>query len=286
MGSGAPALSESVAAFERDGYVVLRSFASKAECEGMLAAMARLIDQWTPGAANEKLSIFRTDGEQEGAQGSDDYFLSSADKVRFFLEPGAADDSTGALRPGVEKSTALNKVGHALHELVPEFHKYVQSSKVQELVNALGMRSPDLVQSMYIFKQPRIGAPVTPHQDSSFLRTDPPSCIGLWLALEKADETNGCLWARPGSHAEPLRRHFARDVPVSQNPGGRPGEGKMTFVKLPGSEKAEASKWEGGMPEGVADPAELGFVPVIAGPGDLVVIHGQVRLLTYHARLN
>lgn len=264
-------------AFWRDGYVVLRGFSSRSECEGMLSRMSALIDEWEPTAEHEKLSVFRTDSEQEGAQGSDDYFLSSADKVRFFLEPGAADEATGALRPGIQKATALNKVGHALHELIPEFREYAQSSKVQNLVRALGLRSPDLVQSMYIFKQPRIGALVTPHQDSCFLRTEPLSCVGLWLALERADESNGCLWARPGSHVEPLRRHFARDLPVSLNPGGLPGAGKMSFVWMPGSESAEASKWEGGLPAGVAGPADLGFVPVIAEAGDLVVIHGQVE---------
>jgi phytanoyl-CoA hydroxylase len=279
MSDATEALSPEEAAvpFHRDGYVVLRGFASRSECEGMLSRMAALIDEWEPMAANEKLSVFRTDSEQEGAQGADDYFLSSADKVRFFLEPGAADEATGALRPGVQKATALNKVGHALHELVPEFREYSHSTKVQKLVTALGLRSPDLVQSMYIFKQPRIGALVTPHQDSCFLRTNPLSCVGLWLALERADETNGCLWARPGSHVEPLRRHFARETPVSHNAGGRPGEGKMSFVWMPGSEGVEASKWEGGLPAGVAGPADLGFVPVVAEAGDLVVIHGQVR---------
>lgn len=44
----------------------------------------------------------------------------------------------------------------------------------------------------YIFKQPRIGAIVTPHQDSCFLRTEPLSCLGLWLALQPATEANGC----------------------------------------------------------------------------------------------
>lgn len=37
---------------------------------------------------------------------------------------------------------------------------------------------------MLIFKQRRIGGAVNPHQDSTFLFTDPPSCIGLWTALQ------------------------------------------------------------------------------------------------------
>lgn len=51
-----------------------------------------------------------------------------------------------------------------------------------------------------MFQQPGIGGEVVPHQDNSFLYTDPPTCKGLWLALEDATITNGCLWAIPGSH--------------------------------------------------------------------------------------
>lgn len=49
-------------------------------------------------------------------------------------------------------------------------------------------------------QQPGIGGEVVPHQDNSFLYTEPTTCTGLWLALEDANITNGCLWAIPGSH--------------------------------------------------------------------------------------
>lgn len=39
-----------------------------------------------------------------------------------------------------------------------------------------------------------------PHQDNSFVYTDPQSCTGLWIALEDSTTVNGCLWAIPGSH--------------------------------------------------------------------------------------
>ena len=48
-----------------------------------------------------------------------------------------------------------------------------------------------------IVQQPKIGGEVRPHQDSTFLRTDPPSVVGLWWALEDATKQNGCLWALP-----------------------------------------------------------------------------------------
>jgi hypothetical protein len=51
-----------------------------------------------------------------------------------------------------------------------------------------------MVQSMYIFKQPRIGGPVDAHQDSTFLYTTPQSVTGFWWAVEDATLNNGCLY--------------------------------------------------------------------------------------------
>jgi len=50
------------------------------------------------------------------------------------------------------------------------------------------------------------------HQDSTFLYTFPKqSCLGLWLALDDATLDNGCLWVRPKSHVEKVRRQFKRN---------------------------------------------------------------------------
>lgn len=57
---------------------------------------------------------------------------------------------------------------------------------------------------LWLLKQPGIGGEVVPHQDNSFLITEPPTCTGLWLALEDATITNGCIWAIPGSHKSML----------------------------------------------------------------------------------
>jgi ectoine hydroxylase-related dioxygenase (phytanoyl-CoA dioxygenase family) len=37
------------------------------------------------------------------------------------------------------------------------------------------------------------------------------SCVGLWLALDDATLDNGCLWLRPKSHTEPVRRQYIRN---------------------------------------------------------------------------
>jgi phytanoyl-CoA hydroxylase len=61
---------------------------------------------------------------------------------------------------------------------------------------------------MYILKEAEYGAEVSPHQDSTFLWSDAPSCTGFWIALDDATLENGCLWAIPGSHKGEVRTRF------------------------------------------------------------------------------
>merc|ERR1719174_992273 len=246
--------------------------------------MKELIESWDP--AEKALPVFVTSQEeQEDAQGSSDYFLDSADRVHFFLEKGTQGED-GKLKPDLDKHRVLNKVGHGLHVADEVFRKYSHSDKVLDLVEELGWKDPVLPQSMYIFKQPGIGGEVTSHQDSTFLYTTPRvSCLGLWLALDAASLENGCIWARPGSHKEPVRRHFKRN-PAHFDQGDKKAP-QMVFDNLEGASNetcAQAMKWEGKMPEGWEPPSkglkEKGFMPVECEVGDLVVIHGQVDHLS------
>mmetsp|Transcript_2193 Transcript_2193/g.2720 ORF Transcript_2193/g.2720 Transcript_2193/m.2720 type:complete len:372 (-) Transcript_2193:313-1428(-) len=200
----------------RDGFVVVKNFVSDEECLAMMNRMESLIEKWNPD--ENVMSVFRTDKDQEKAQGSDSYFLDSADQIHFFLEPGATDNETGRIKNNIEKRLALNKVGHGLHLQDSVFKEYSHSNKMKSLVRSLGLTSAVVPQSMYIFKQPFHGGEITSHQDSTFLWTEPKqTCVGLWLALEDADEENGCLWARPGSHLEPVRKKFARNPEYFNN---------------------------------------------------------------------
>jgi len=186
--------------YERDGFVLLEGFVDHAACDALIARAGELVAAFRP----ETYSIFST---HEQTRTSDAYFLGSGDQIRCFFEEDAFSPG-GALRGPVERS--INKIGHALHDLDPVFSRLSRDPKLAELTAALGIAHPLLLQSMYIFKQPFIGGEVTAHQDHTFLWTDPPSVTGLWFALEDATADNGCLWARPGGHAEPPRKRFHR----------------------------------------------------------------------------
>jgi phytanoyl-CoA hydroxylase len=200
------------------------------------ARAEQLVREFDP---SETISIFSTAAQNHLR---DEYFLDSGDKIRFFFEEDAflADGSFKQ-----SKNRSINKIGHALHELDPLFRDFSRSSSIRKLVAQLGIEDPLLLQSMYIFKQPRIGGEVSCHQDSTFLYTEPQDIAGLWFALEDATIENGCLWAIPGGHRMGLKSRWVRS------------EAGMKFDVF------DSSPW----------PEER-LVPLEVSKGSLIVLHG------------
>ena len=192
---------EQIAAYERDGFLVLEDFVDQGACDSLRARAEELVRDFDPAGV---VSIFST---HEQTRTSDDYFLESGDKIRFFFEENAFLPD-GSLRQTKERS--INKIGHALHDLDPVFDSFSRTAEIKQLVSDLGIVDPQLLQSMYIFKQPRIGGEVTCHQDATFLFTEPLRMVGLWFALEDATIDNGCLWVIPGGHKLGLKSRFMR----------------------------------------------------------------------------
>jgi phytanoyl-CoA hydroxylase len=187
--------------YGRDGFLILENFVQPEACDALRRRASEMVEAFDPAGS---FSIFST---REQTRKSDEYFLESGDKIRFFFEEDAFV-ANGQLRQ--KKEHSINKIGHALHDLDPIFDAFSRTGKLSQLVSGLGIMEPLLVQSMYIFKQPRVGGEVTCHQDSTFLYTEPMSVTGLWFALEDATKENGCLWAIPGGHLMGLRSRFVR----------------------------------------------------------------------------
>jgi len=192
---------QQVAQYQDQGFLVLEHFTSEDECEQLRARAAEMVHEFDPA---EVVSIFST---HEQNRTTDDYFLTSGDKIRFFFEENAFN-ADGTLK--YEKEKSINKIGHALHDLDPVFERFSRSEKIKDVATKIGMKDPQLLQSMYIFKQPNIGGEVTCHQDSTFLYTDPIDIVGLWFAVEDATIENGCLWAIPGGHRSGLKSRWVR----------------------------------------------------------------------------
>ncbi|XP_054704201.1 phytanoyl-CoA dioxygenase domain-containing protein 1 isoform X1 [Grus americana] len=222
-------------------------FFTAEECDSMRNQIQRIIAEMeVPPHCRTEFST--KEEEQIQVQGSSDYFLTSGDKIRFFFEKGVLDQRGNFLIP---KEKSISKIGHALHAHDPVFKQITHSSKVQELGRKLGLERPVVVQSMYIFKQPGIGGEVTPHQDATFLHTEPLGRIlGFWIALEDATQENGCLWFIPGSHTSGINRRMVRAA-----------SGSSSCVEFVGSEP-------------LYDESQ--FIPLPVSKGGLILIHGEV----------
>ena len=187
--------------FQNDGFLVLEGFCSGEECDSLMNRGETLAKNFN---FQGHLSVFQTSNQ---TRTSDDYFLDSGDKISFFFEKDAFD-ADGKLKNDLFHS--LNKIGHGLHDLDPTFNAFSRSPQMKKLVGELDMNNFLIIQSMLILKHARIGGVVDVHQDSTFLYTEPDSCIGFWFALEDATKQNGCLWAMQGGHRTSLRARFRR----------------------------------------------------------------------------
>ena len=183
------------------GYAILPGAVSADLRDALLIRASELIDEFDPESHR---SIFTT---KEQERSSDAYFLDSANDVRFFFEEDAFDEQGGLRQP---KHQSINKIGHAQHRLDHIYRAFSAELGVDSLARSAGVAQPLAIQSMHIFKQPRIGGEVGLHQDATFLYTNPISVVGLWFALEDATVENGCLWALPGAHRLGLERRYRR----------------------------------------------------------------------------
>jgi phytanoyl-CoA hydroxylase len=232
-----------LADYEAAGVLVLEGFVAPGACRRLRERILELVDAFDPGDVRHVFSAM------EQTQLEDSYFEESGDNIRFFFEHDAFDER-GELRQPKDKS--LNKMGHAMHDLDPVFDAFSRTPELARAVADLGFQDPAIIQSMVIFKPPKIGGEVYCHQDSTFIYTEPESCVGFWFALEDATVENGCMRFIPGGHKLGLKeRHY------------RGADGKLVFETL------DDTPWP--------DDAE---VPAEAKTGTLVIFHGRTPHLS------
>tara|TARA_B100000700_G_scaffold211775_1_gene232808 strand:+ start:600 stop:1460 length:861 start_codon:yes stop_codon:yes gene_type:complete len=200
--SDLPLNSEMLNFWNDNGYLIIENFKTNAECDDLINRSKELIEEQD---FNNQQSVFDTVSQSHN---DDNYFLDSGDKIRFFFEEKAQLSQSNLKK---NKQYIVNKIGHALHDLDDKFIKFSKNDDLNDIAKAIGFHDPLLLQSMYIFKQPKIGGEVVCHQDSTFLKTEPESTVGFWFALQDATKENGCLQVASGGHKGPLRKLFKRE---------------------------------------------------------------------------
>jgi len=134
--------------------------------------------------------------------------------VRGLLEQDEVRELLDHVDELVAKNGDLLRV-HMLHRKLELHERYLLHPRIVDVV--AGLSGPDVLalQTMLFVKGP--GSPGQGyHQDSFHIITVPDTLIGAWVALDRADEENGCVWVTSGSQNEPVYP----DVDESKGHGG------------------------------------------------------------------
>ena len=93
----------------------------------------------------------------------------TTEEIEFFVK-GLADSSIPSEQVAALAMAVIfrSMTAIAMHDLDPVFEKFSYRPELGEIARSIGIANPGLLQSMYIFKPPRIGGEVHFHQDSLF----------------------------------------------------------------------------------------------------------------------
>lgn len=155
---------------------------------------------------------------------------------------------------------------HFLHRELEIHERFLLHPRLVAVV--AGLVGPDVLalQTMLFVKGP--GSPGQGyHQDSFHIITQPDTLIGAWVALDHADEDNGCLWITQGSQHEPV-------YPDADDTTGHGGDTHLGDIfAIEGADDPDET--HNGL-SAVAAKYRGREVPAVLAPGDVVFFGGHV----------
>ncbi len=166
-----------------------------------------------------------------------------------------------------EKEQRILRI-HMLHREIEMWERYLLYPRVLDVVQAL--TGPDILamQTMMFMKGPGANGQGF-HQDTYYIPTFPDTLIGAWIAVDKADTENGCLWMSTGSNAEPI-------YPPENGYGyGDWGLGDIAEVSGVGG-NANDDDDPGNTLKPLAEKYKAVEAPAIMEPGDVAFFGGHI----------
>lgn len=149
-----------------------------------------------------------------------------------------AELSSGSGVQGITRAGEITFNDH-LAERDDSIRTFVSRPEFVQIVTTFLGPDVDLYWNQTVFKYPE-GEKVFPwHQDDAYTPVTPAPYLTLWLAINDANEENGCISVLPGSHHMGLRPH-------EQSPIGLVGysnEAEEQGVLVPVSAGSVAAFW-------------------------------------------
>jgi len=162
---------------------------------------------------------------------------------------------------------------HMLHRVLEIHERFLLHPRVLDVLEAL--IGPDVMamQSMLFLKFPG-GAGQGYHQDAYYIPTVPDTLCGAWLAVDRADEENGCMWFTSGTQNEPIYPTAGLE---RQNHGD-------TLADLTVVEQVSNTDEEANTLSRVAATYSGAEIPAVMEPGDVAFFGGHVLHRSHHNR--
>ena len=87
------------------------------------------------------------------------------------------------------------------------YRKLLYHEPLLDIAESLIGPNIQLFHDQALYKPARHGGAVPWHQDNGYWRCTPANLVSIWMALDDADEDNGCMNVIPGSHLENAPDH-------------------------------------------------------------------------------
>jgi len=154
----------------------------------------------TRTATDADVARFRTDGwfvvDDVFTPDECDVMTATLEQTAFELALGRPEDGQLSYRP-------------MAHTVSTELQQWCTDPRWAGIVLPLLGGGARLFWEQGVAKPPQAHTELPWHQDSGYTPTIPEEYVTCWLALDDADEHNGCLWVQPRSHHRGRQAHHA-----------------------------------------------------------------------------